>query len=88
MVAISDYTSDASVVFEANMTYNVRSPIAFSPLTNNMFQHFVSHNFIRFLFTGGNNVMLCGNADPDWGWVDGRGQQVGALRLFGCAEIN
>ncbi|CCL98533.1 uncharacterized protein FIBRA_00532 [Fibroporia radiculosa] len=26
-------------------------------------------------FTGGNNVTLRGNTDPDWGWVDGHGQQ-------------
>lgn len=34
MAAISDYTSDASIVFEANTTYNVWSPITFSHLTN------------------------------------------------------
>ncbi|KAG1737019.1 glycoside hydrolase family 28 protein [Suillus lakei] len=28
-----------------------------------------------FSFTGGNNVTLRGNTDPDWGWVAGHGQQ-------------
>ncbi|KAG1797616.1 hypothetical protein EV424DRAFT_1352749 [Suillus variegatus] len=56
MVAISDYTSDASVVFEANTTYNV---------------------LVHW-------SMLRGNADPDWGWVDRRGQQPVAWN-FGTA---
>jgi hypothetical protein len=34
MAAIPDYMSDASIVFEANTTYNVWSPITFSHLTN------------------------------------------------------
>ncbi|OJA14438.1 hypothetical protein AZE42_08178 [Rhizopogon vesiculosus] len=28
-----------------------------------------------FAFTGGQNVTLRGNTDPNWGWVDGHGQQ-------------
>jgi hypothetical protein len=34
MAAISDYTSDASIVFETNTTYNVWSPVTFPHLTN------------------------------------------------------
>jgi hypothetical protein len=93
MAAISDYTSDASIVFEANTTYNVWSPITFPHLTNvevvisgNLTYptsigavqgHVAAANYSGawFSFTGGNNVTLRGNTDPDWGWVDGHGQQ-------------
>lgn len=34
MAAIPDYTSDASIVFEADTTYNIWSPITFPPFTN------------------------------------------------------
>lgn len=34
MAAVSSYTSDASIVFESNTTYNVWSPITFPHLTN------------------------------------------------------
>ncbi|KAG2066980.1 hypothetical protein BDR04DRAFT_890268 [Suillus decipiens] len=34
MAAIYDCTSDASIFFEANTTYNVWSPITFPPFTN------------------------------------------------------
>lgn len=34
MAAVSGYTSDASIVFQANTTYNVWSPITFPKLTN------------------------------------------------------
>lgn len=93
MAAISDYTSDASIVFEANTTYNVWSPITFSHLTNvevvisgnltypksiETVQGYVAaanYSGAWFSFIGGNNVTLRGSTDPDWGWVDGHGQQ-------------
>lgn len=93
MAAIPDYMSDASIVFEANTTYNVWSPITFSHLTNvevvisgnltypksiETVQGYVAaanYSGAWFSFIGGNNVTLRGNADPDWGWVDGHGQQ-------------
>ncbi|KAG2032978.1 pectin lyase-like protein [Suillus americanus] len=93
MAAISDYASDASIVFEANTTYNVWSPITFPPLTNvevvisgnltyptsiETVQGYVAaanYSGAWFSFTKGNNVTLRGNTDPDWGWVDGHGQQ-------------
>jgi polygalacturonase len=93
MAAISDYTSDASIVFGANTTYNVWSPITFSHLTNvevvisgnltyptsiETVQEYVAaanYSGAWFSFIGGNNVTLRGNTDPDWGWVDGHGQQ-------------
>jgi len=34
MAAVSEYTRDASIVFEANTTYNIWSPITFPTLTN------------------------------------------------------
>lgn len=34
MAAIPGYTSDASIVFEADTTYNIWSPITFPPFTN------------------------------------------------------
>ncbi|KAH7911624.1 glycoside hydrolase family 28 protein [Hygrophoropsis aurantiaca] len=83
MAAVSNYASDASIVFQANTTYNVWSPITFPPLTNVEVR--VEGNLTyptsietvqgRIAFTGGNNVTLRGTTDPDWGWVDGHGQQ-------------
>ncbi|KAG2140164.1 pectin lyase-like protein [Suillus clintonianus] len=92
MSALSDYKSDASIVFQANTTYNVWSPITFSSLTNvevvisgnlsyptsiETVQGYVAaanYPGAWISFTG-NNVTLRGNTDPDWGWVDGHGQQ-------------
>lgn len=34
MAAMSSYTSDASIIFEPNTTYNIWSPITFPHLTN------------------------------------------------------
>ncbi|KAG1717205.1 glycoside hydrolase family 28 protein [Suillus lakei] len=93
MAAMSNYTSDASIVFEAKTTYNVWSPITFPHLTNvevvisgnlsyptsiETVQGYVAaanYSGAWFSFTGGNNVTLRGNTDPDWGWVAGHGQQ-------------
>lgn len=93
MAAIPNYTSDASIVFEADTTYNIWSPITFPPFTNvevvisgnltyptsiKTVQGHVataSYSGAWFSFTGGNNVTLRGNTDPDWGWVNGHGQQ-------------
>ncbi|KAH7926860.1 glycoside hydrolase family 28 protein [Leucogyrophana mollusca] len=93
MAAVSNYASDASIVFQANTTYNVWSPITFPPLTNvevrvegnltyptsiETVQGYVgaaNYSGAWIAFTGGNNVTLRGNTDPDWGWVDGHGQQ-------------
>ncbi|KAF9225181.1 pectin lyase-like protein [Gyrodon lividus] len=93
MVAVSGYTSDASIVFQANTTYNIWSPITFPNLTNvevviegnlsyptsiQTVQNYVAaanYSGAWIAFTGGNNVTLRGTTDPDWGWVDGHGQQ-------------
>ncbi|KIJ66606.1 glycoside hydrolase family 28 protein [Hydnomerulius pinastri MD-312] len=89
LAAVSGYTSDASIVFQANTTYNVWSPITFPPLTNvevriegNLsypmsIETVQGYNYSGawIAFSGGNNVTLRGNTDPDWGWVDGHGQQ-------------
>ncbi|KAG0697728.1 glycoside hydrolase family 28 protein [Suillus ampliporus] len=82
MAAVSNYASDASIVFRADTTYNVWSPITFPPLTNvevvingNLSYPTSIKTVQEISFTGGNNVTLRGNADPNWGWVDGHGQQ-------------
>ena len=38
--------------------------------------------FLRFTFTGGSNVKLEGSTDPQWGWVNSHGQQVGEKLLI------
>lgn len=41
----------------------------------------------RFAFSGGSNVTLKGSQDPNWGWVNSNGQQVGEKLLttdLGC----
>ncbi|KAG1742701.1 glycoside hydrolase family 28 protein [Suillus paluster] len=93
MAAVSNYASDASIVFGSNTIYNVWSPITFPPLKNvevvisgnlsystsieTVQGHVAAANYpgAWISFTGGNNVTLRGNTDPDWGWVDGHGQQ-------------
>ena len=34
------------------------------------------------MFSGGSNVTLEGSRDPQWGWVNSHGQQVGETLLF------
>jgi hypothetical protein len=36
---------------------------------------------LRFTFTGGSNVTLQGSQQPNWGWVDSNGQQVGRKHI-------
>ncbi|KAG2116331.1 glycoside hydrolase family 28 protein [Suillus cothurnatus] len=85
MAAISDYTpnttynvwspvtfphlTNVEVVISGNLTY---------PTSIGTVQGYVAaanYSGAWFSFTGGNNVTLRGNTDPDWGWVDGHGQQ-------------
>ncbi|EGO19068.1 glycoside hydrolase family 28 protein, partial [Serpula lacrymans var. lacrymans S7.9] len=77
------YTSDVTILFAPNTTYNVWSPIVFPVFTNVEVR--IEGNLSyptnmttvqsKISFMGGNNVTLRGNTDPDWGWVDGHGQQ-------------
>jgi hypothetical protein len=43
--------------------------------------------FPRFTFTGGTNVTLEGSRDPQWGWVDSHGQQVGEKLLIAGGRV-
>lgn len=90
---LANYSSDAQILFQRGVSYNIWTPINFGSLTNveisiqgNLsyptdiatIQNIVADTSI---YTGfwfdiqGTNVTLKGNTEPNWGWVDGHGQQ-------------
>ncbi|KAG8971902.1 hypothetical protein FRC05_010571 [Tulasnella sp. 425] len=90
---LANYSSDAQILFQRGVSYNIWTPINFGKLTNveisvqgNLsyptsiatIQSIVANTTIYSGFwfdIQGTNVTLKGNTEPQWGWVDGHGQQ-------------
>ncbi|KAJ3556355.1 hypothetical protein NM688_g2075 [Phlebia brevispora] len=82
--------SNATILFQKGVTYNIFSPVKFPVLQN--VEVAIEGNITYptdiatiqgmpptypgawFAFSGGENVTLRGSSDPQWGWVDAHGQ--------------
>ncbi|CUA67839.1 hypothetical protein RSOLAG22IIIB_03269 [Rhizoctonia solani] len=88
VAALANYSSDSLILFKKGVTYNLWTPINFGSLTNSEIAFEGNATLPIDIATiqaetypkywpkiTGTNVTLRGTTDPDWGWIDGHGQQ-------------